>query len=154
MIQRQDSGRAPNDESRLQSAPESSEQPSMDEFVADGLSDEENVMTDERVDLRSLGNGNAVPMERHAHHDVIAEMVDEIYMMLASKDDTARLDIYAWSDGTVSNGEDPPEESAFMVSLFSPDDELSRDDIREMIEEGFEAIPGGSGTAAPDRSTS
>ena len=154
MTQRQDRESAPNEESRLQSPPESSEQPSMDALVADGMTDEENVMTDDGSDLRSPGNGNAVAMERHVHPETIAQMTDEICVMLARKDDSARLDVYAWSDGTVSNGEDPPEDDAFLVSLFSPDDEISRDDIREMLEEGFEAIPAGSPKAAPDRSAS
>lgn len=70
----------------------------------------------------------------------IDRMTDSVMALLSDKQNDSQADVYAWSDGSVTDGETPPFDDTRLISLFSPVDAPSRDTIRDMLNRGFESV--------------
>ncbi len=138
--------KAPNEESRLEGEPElGNERVEMRDLVSDGLSDEENPeMYEPPVppDEETAAEGELIARDRETvEAPDLGAMAESVAKLLGDKAPGEAFDVYAWSDGSVTNGETPPHETAYLVSLFSPDDQLSKPEIADMLAQGLRTAP-------------
>lgn len=136
---------APNEESRLRpEAQRAHERVDMGQTVADGLGDEENVrdVAEPVPDEETVRQGELYADQREdLQTPDLDAMTASVSELLSEKRQGEGFDVFAWSDGSVTNSETPPNEAAYLVSLFSPDDHPGDANIRQLLKKGLRTSP-------------
>lgn len=94
--------------------------------------------TGRRDDAR--GNGGTGGVRANESRD-LESITDAVVRLVRAKHDESPLDVYVWSDGSVTNSETPPDDETHLVAVFSPtDDTTPRAEIVETLRRGFSEV--------------